>query len=151
MDIVVSALIGLGALFAIWLPLVGKKEPGRHPQKETDPGLARELEKRRDQTYAAIKELEFDYQMGKLTPGDYQEVRARYEETAVSLLEQLDRVKKGQVALGPLCPSCGATLEKASQFCSQCGAGLPQFCSGCGSALEEGDRFCSYCGQAVSR
>jgi hypothetical protein len=40
--------------------------------------------------YAAISELEFDHQAGKLALEDYQQTRRSYELRAVALLEQID-------------------------------------------------------------
>ena len=45
--------------------------------------------------YAAIKELEFDHQAGKLSLDDYQHTRHSYELRAVALLEQIDRLDDG--------------------------------------------------------
>ena len=45
--------------------------------------------------YAAIKELEFDHQAGKLALEDYQQTRRSYELRAVALLEQIDRLGEG--------------------------------------------------------
>jgi len=49
------------------------------------------LEKERDLAYAAIKEAEFDLQMGKLSREDYALLRRTYEERAVAALAALDR------------------------------------------------------------
>ena len=47
--------------------------------------------------YAAMKEAEFDKQMGKLTDEDYQFIRQKYETRAVEALTQLDQLtRKGQ-------------------------------------------------------
>jgi hypothetical protein len=51
-------------------------------------------EKQKTDAYAAIKEAEFDRQMGKLTDEDYQMVRDKYEARALEALAQLDRLKK---------------------------------------------------------
>ncbi len=60
---------------------------GRAP---ADPERYR-LEKERDLAYAAIKEAEFDLQMGKLSQEDYATLRRTYEERAVAALAALDR------------------------------------------------------------
>ena len=48
------------------------------------------LEKERDLAYAAIKEAEFDFQMGKLSAEDYALLRSTYEARAVAALRALD-------------------------------------------------------------
>jgi len=46
-------------------------------------------EKQKTDAYAAIKEAEFDLQMGKLTAEDYHALREKYEERALEALAQL--------------------------------------------------------------
>lgn len=49
------------------------------------------LEKEKDLAYAAIKEAEFDFQMGKLSADDYAALRGTYEKRAIAALTALDR------------------------------------------------------------
>jgi hypothetical protein len=49
-------------------------------------------EKQKADAYSAIREAEFDRQMGKLTDEDYQMLRERYEARAIEALTQLDRL-----------------------------------------------------------
>jgi len=49
-------------------------------------------EKQKVDAYAAIKEAEFDQQMGKLTEEDYRVLREKYEARALEALAQLDRL-----------------------------------------------------------
>jgi len=49
------------------------------------------FEKERDLAYAAIKEAEFDLQMGKLSQEDYATLRRTYEERALAALAALER------------------------------------------------------------
>ncbi len=51
----------------------------------------RRLEKERDLAYAAIKEAEFDFQMGKLSSEDYAALRGTYEARAIAALAALER------------------------------------------------------------
>ncbi len=48
----------------------------------------------RARLYADLKELDFDYQAGKLSEADYTGLRSHIENKAATVLEQLDRVKK---------------------------------------------------------
>jgi hypothetical protein len=49
------------------------------------------LEKEKELAYAAIKEAEFDLQMGKLSPEDHAVQREKYEARALAALEALER------------------------------------------------------------
>ncbi len=44
----------------------------------------------RDATYAAIKDIESDHAMGKLSDLDYKTLRSKYEGKAVAILQELD-------------------------------------------------------------
>ena len=46
--------------------------------------------------YTAIKELDFDYHMGKLSQEDYQNLRANYQQQAVDLLKHLEESSSSQ-------------------------------------------------------
>jgi len=61
------------------------------PLPEPEDEAAR-WEKQKTDAYSAIREAEFDRQMGKLTDEDYQVLRERYEARAIEALAQLDRL-----------------------------------------------------------
>lgn len=69
-------------------PLLAREEDQK-AQPEPDSVLAR-WEKQKTEAYAAIKEAEFDLQMGKLTQEDYLAIREKYEARALEALAQLD-------------------------------------------------------------
>nr|NIN92678.1 hypothetical protein [bacterium]NIO18670.1 hypothetical protein [bacterium] len=50
----------------------------------------------KESVYASLKELEFDYQTGKLSWEDYERLRSDLESMAVSLLKKADRAKEGK-------------------------------------------------------
>ncbi len=109
-------------------------------------------------TYLALKDLEFDRSMGKLSEADYQELSQRYKGKAISILKRLDereaeieaevakiRTRRGSIT----CSRCGATLRPEANFCPACGSSL-LVCDRCGAPYKEGDRFCVRCGQELS-
>lgn len=99
---------------------------------------AGELEARKAEIYAAIKDIDFDFQMGKLSPEDYDQLRSQYKAEAVTLLKRIDQMhgkRQGRRGLG----RHGDTGRPSSA----------KFCQRCGQPLEPGDRFCSACGVKV--
>ena len=76
--------------WAVAAPLLRVGAPAVVAAVPGDPERYR-LEKERDLAYAAIKEAEFDFQMGKLSAEDYAQLRRTYEERAVTALTALDR------------------------------------------------------------
>ena len=63
----------------------------------------------------ALRELEFDRQTGKISPSDYESLKARYTQQAVAVM------RAGNV---PVCERCGPRPESDAQFCSNCGSAL---------------------------
>jgi hypothetical protein len=155
LELFFAALIGLTVVAVICYPLFRGGSAMAPGARETALDLV-ELEKKRDITYAAIKELDFDHQMGKLSGEDYRQIKRKYEEQAVAVLEEIDRLK-GKVPppsrkpAPPLCPGCGRQLKAGEKFCSNCGQGLSSHCPGCGGEVKEKDKFCNGCGQALAR
>ena len=67
--------------------------PEHEPQSTGEQeGEAARWEKQKADAYAALKEAEFDQQMGKLTKEDYRLLRKKYEARALEALAQLDRL-----------------------------------------------------------
>ena len=99
-------LIGTIAAFVAF-PLFSLNE-GRELPPEPESEVVR-WEKQKADAYAALKEAEFDLQMGKLTDADYQLLREKYEARALEALAQLDRLNQAQKKAGaeqnPLIPS----------------------------------------------
>ena len=82
------AVVG-GVGFVLALPLLrGTVTASSAPHG--DPERYR-LEKEKDLAYGAIKEAEFDFQMGKLSPEDYAILRQKYEARALAALAALER------------------------------------------------------------
>jgi ribosomal protein S27AE len=119
-------LIGLAAY-----PLL-RPAPGA-PVKEG--AAAVELAARRDRIYEELRELEFDYRVGKITHAEYDEGRERLELDAARVLQALDtqasavdeaieREIRSLRATKRACPACGAPHAPAARFCGRCGASL---------------------------
>ena len=92
-------LIGTIAAFVAF-PLLspsGERESLAEPESQ-----AVRWEKQKADAYAALKEAEFDRQMGKLTDEDYHLLREKYEARALEALAQLDRFDpaKGKTQAG---------------------------------------------------
>ncbi len=107
-------------------------------------GQLSELIERRDSLLAQIKELEFDYEVGKISDEDFAEINARYRTEAIAVLRRIDALRGNSRSLGQLESELRkrrARQQKADRFCSQCGhpaAKTDRFCSNCGNKLARG-------------
>ena len=90
-------LIGAVAAFvaAPLLRMAAQQESVAEPESQ-----AARWEKQKTDAYTAIKEAEFDLQIGKLTTEDYQLLREKYEARALEALAQLDRLGKSKREVG---------------------------------------------------
>jgi len=101
------------------------------------------LQEHKEQLYVAIKELEFDQELGKLSSEDHQRLRLQLETEALAVIQQLDEVNadpdpddllqqlerevsaRRDTSTSPeaeSCPSCQAERRADDLFCSRCGS-----------------------------
>jgi hypothetical protein len=133
-------LIGIAALRAV-RPLVSPEEDRTAMVGQRTRAA---LEREKLMTLRAIKELEFDKAMGKLSEADWQEMSGRLRARAAGLIRQLDagagyrdqieRDLAKRLAAPPDTKDAGAV----GNFCTQCGTkneGDARFCKSCGQKL----------------
>ena len=97
------------------------------------------LEDRKYAIYDNLRDLQFEYRLGKLSDSDYQATKqALQRELAVVLAETEETVKRlglttaraqaaqpVKKAVGAkVCPHCGAKFPKALKFCGECGKAI---------------------------
>jgi hypothetical protein len=175
LEAIAAALVGAAVLWLVLQPLIAPGRP-RPPvfepfdPEETPKGVA----------LAALKEIEFDRETGKLSDEDYALLKARYTGVALEALraeaaEEAARAAPGR-GVGDVeamiaarvralrsaatsappnptaCPDCGPRPEADAVFCSSCGRRLAQggACAGCGADLGPESRFCERCGTRVA-
>ena len=126
---------------------------------------AEDLYKRKESTFSALKELEFDFRTGKLSRTDFEELDAKYRTEAVGILEAIDSYESDTAAAEvedgaePGACYCGYVSKEGARFCAKCGEllGGPGdavnteqgdlfICSECGAELEAEHHFCPGCG-----
>ena len=133
-----AAFVGLAAL-RTFLPLTGSLPDDR---PEMLGGRTRAaLERDKGLVLRAIKELEFDRGMGKVSEKDFAEMSARLRARAGRIMRQLDagslyrdqieqEVEKRLGASAPrktaaaVCAACSTTNEPDARFCKNCGERL---------------------------
>jgi hypothetical protein len=170
--LIALVLSGLAMAAVVW-PLLKK---GPAPVLVEDGRLA-ELLHRKEQVLASIKELEFDYRVGKMSEADYQQYDQRLRRQAISLMQQIEQV-------APESAGFDATLEReieqrrlvkpASTSKPEYDAGVEaeitrrrrvpatqtptptngvaaRFCTNCGATLAPHHKFCANCGIPVEQ
>ncbi len=96
----------------------------------------------RDNLLAAIKDIEFDYEMGKISKEDFEQIREQYRRQAIDLFKRID------AARGQSIPR--QKLETELQLLRQQRGGGSRPCPACGAPAPATHRFCSHCGEKLS-
>ena len=95
------------------------------------------LDERKAAIYENLRDLQFEYRLGKLSDADYQTTKKDLQKELAQVLAEVDRVReqigakpaKAVVAPAPkpaaptkfVCPSCSAEFDKDLKFCGECG------------------------------
>ncbi len=108
------------------------------------------LDERKAAIYENLRDLQFEYRVGKLSDSDYQLTKIDLQKELATVMAEVDRVKlklRGQTAPAPkakpaaaapkaaatpspapapepdafTCPHCSAHFEVALKFCGECG------------------------------
>ena len=164
MELFLAVIIVLGVLAFIAYPLF---KPSPEEESETPVALDGLLSQR-DAAYDAIRDLDFDFQMGKLSQSDYTTMRERYKGRAAVALEQIDETNRASADAGGLtdeqeeqiaklraakraAPAADDPIEReiarvrASKTST---AGVR--CAKCGTPYHAGDIYCNKCGNRLA-
>jgi NADH pyrophosphatase NudC (nudix superfamily) len=162
LTVVLAALISLLAIYFAVSPLL---QPGRATLVLDDDKMV-ELLGRKDAALQAIKDLEFDYRVGKMSQEDYQRLDQRLRRQAIGLLQQIEKVAPASASLDEELEGIIAQFRQTSAGQSRAGQGvagqaapipvvsIPQatrFCTECGKPVEAGHKFCAYCGAPIAQ
>lgn len=126
MIIILAALITVGVLVFILsvrtkdLPEVQPISPFQH------------LDERKAAIYENLRDLQFEYRVGKLSDQDYQQTKLDLQKELAAVLAEIDKVKQSLGAqpvvrattTAPkkfVCPSCNAEFPTSLKFCGECG------------------------------
>jgi len=141
MFLIVAAFIAAGLVVLVAAPLLAAEGAGRStlPVDVTPLG---DLKRRRLVVYENLKDLEFEFQAGKIARDDYESLKVNYLGEAAELMaasqdvEQLKESdalverevaarrarRKAEPPLEYVCPKCGFENPLPVKFCGECGA-----------------------------
>jgi hypothetical protein len=137
-----SAMVALAA-FYVMKPLFQEPKGNLEVELLAETELDRLLN-RKAIVYSNLKDLEFEYKMGRLSDADFRRLEGGFKGEASVILQQMDRLgvennidetierdiasrkerlrAPGKRANQPHpCPNCGAELVAGKKFCADCG------------------------------
>jgi hypothetical protein len=98
--------------------------------------------------YSNLKDLEFEYKMGRLADADFHHLESGYKTEAATVLQKLDLLGAGQ--------NIDETIEQdiAARKIKLFSPGAPRKnnyarCPSCGSEIIPGKKFCADCGKPI--
>ncbi len=130
MVILVSAVVLIVVTVAFTFLIREKDIPAVAP-----PSPTHHLEERRAAIYENLRDLQFEYRVGKLSDDDYQQTKVGLQKELAGVMAEMDRIKPGAqaarapevkptVAAVPTCPHCGAQFSGTMKFCGECGKAM---------------------------
>jgi hypothetical protein len=95
------------------------------------------LEDRKAQIYENLRDLQFEFRVGKLSDADYQKTKVDLQRELAKVMAEIDglqpavKAKTAAVAVtepvakaSNKCPHCGAKFTQALKFCGECGKAM---------------------------
>jgi hypothetical protein len=86
------------------------------------------LEERKAQIYENLRDLQFEYRVGKLSDADYQKTKVDLQHELAKVLAEIDAMqplpaqpKPKPKPDGRTCPHCSAKFPQPLKFCGECG------------------------------
>jgi hypothetical protein len=172
LTLILSLALGAAALALIIYPLWQQTRPEAIFQVDRSGQTFEEYQARYQAVLAAIKDLMFDYEMGKVTTEDYELLLQRSKLEAAEIRHHLDRLSQNTSVETD--PALDAEIERlVSQFKRGHANGHKTLrreieaeieslktisfdqelagstCPHCGKTYQAGDAFCTGCGQAL--
>ncbi|HLN02259.1 MAG TPA: hypothetical protein VK335_23425 [Bryobacteraceae bacterium] len=135
MTIAIACLIIVGVL-AFILSVRAKDLPQPEPVSPFQ-----HLDERKAAIYENLRDLQFEYRVGKLSDQDYQQTKLDLQKELATVMAEIDRVK-AEIAAGKIpapapelvktapvpkgpakyaCPWCKAEFAQPLKFCGECG------------------------------
>lgn len=123
------------------------------PLRIDDDNPLTDLLTRKDSVLLSIKELEFDYQTGKLSAEDFEQLNGRLRQRAISLLRQIEKTAPASADLEAELEALILQQRKLAGVpkltLKESGADKRRFCPECGGQVKLTDKFCAQCGTAL--
>ncbi len=125
MIVFAAVLLALGGL----LYALAVRARDLSPPEPVSPAGA--LREKQDAIYENLRDLQFEYRVGKLSDEDYQRSKLDLQKELTAVTAEIDGLggAEAQPAApqpapppsGLLCPKCGARFAQAMKFCGECG------------------------------
>ncbi len=134
MTVVVAIVLAVGALlFTLFVRAKDIPEP-------LPVSPIQHLEDRKQAIYENLRDLQFEYRLGKLSDEDYQQTKQALQKELATVLAEMEATTKKLGLMPQRVPPkpAAASARPAATICPHCGAKFPQalkYCGECGRAI----------------
>lgn len=115
----------------------------------------------RERLLSRIEELDFDYDLDKLSERDYHQARGKLVQEAAQILQKIDsyRERHGIIKGAPTAEDLKRSPRRTeiddieamlTSRRRELGEKKPGFCPHCGRAVGNSDQYCVHCGEKLS-
>ena len=103
------------------------------------------LDERKAAIYENLRDLQFEYRLGKLSDHDYQQTKLDLQRELAGVMGEIDKLKQQlagkaasvmptpaaapEPAAATACPHCKAQFSKPMKFCGECGKPMTEAAS----------------------
>ncbi|MBI5652077.1 MAG: zinc ribbon domain-containing protein [Chloroflexi bacterium] len=169
MEFILIALLIIAVVAVVAHPLVF----ARRGKIYRDSNALDALTAQREAAYDALRDLDFDYQLGKLSQSDYAALREKYKTRAALILQQIDATGNGadadaqieeqiaqmrraksdvietEIARRRAAKSIAKQDDIETEIARRRAAKSKLLCANCGTPYRVGDQFCAKCGNPL--
>ncbi|HLX43147.1 MAG TPA: hypothetical protein VKR43_06920 [Bryobacteraceae bacterium] len=130
MTLVAAVVLVVAATTLFTLFVRAKDIPAPDPVSPTQ-----HLDERKAAIYENLRDLQFEYRVGKLSDDDYQQTKLALQKELAGVLAEIDKANqetpkakpstpKVKPPAGVVCPHCGAKFSNTMKFCGECGKAM---------------------------
>jgi hypothetical protein len=95
------------------------------------------LDERKASIYENLRDLQFEYRLGKMSDADYQRSKLDLQKELARVMAEVEKIAGGQQVVAKaapakptkksfICPSCKAEFQQPLKFCGECGKPMKQ-------------------------
>ncbi len=98
------------------------------------------LDERKASIYENLRDLQFEYRLGKMSDDDYQRTKQDLQRELARVMADVEKVAGGQQFKSSPVQSTAAAQKKETFVCPHCKAEFPQalkFCGECGKPMKK--------------
>jgi len=130
--VLIAAVLLTAGTVVFTLLIRGRDIPDTPPESPTV-----HLEQRKAQIYENLRDLQFEFRVGKLSDADYQKTKLDLQRELAKVLAEIDSMTpqvKAKAAAAPApakpktdgkkCPHCGTEFAQPLKFCGECGKAM---------------------------